>query len=444
MSEFGTITCDGPAAERSLGPLPVKVRTPDGEIIGVGVSGSPIGVPPGLYFVSVVTPDGRERSCGETVTVTAGADTISRTPAGRAPAPPRALAPAPVGAAAPEPASASALAPASASAPARIPHGQQLIREAVRIAAKQIYNRMTRGFVAAESVMADAPTPPPPAAPAPTTETVRLWQGNWFAAWDAVPGSRHPALEAGLGETFILSQDQPTQIARIADCDQLVAQPIGACVRYSVVPFDECTACVDDTPGTKDIAANLASGPAGSFVRFRSTVTEEANTLLSFVENGVLTEMWTVSEDMVNQGERAMLSPGGSVLRAVTGAYVLLRANELSGLDAWLTSLGRLSPALPDIPILRAELLARLGQHEDALALLQTAIGGRCPWFRSGLSYMLERVRLYIDVSANSEVDFAIARADLPQFIAARERLDTLMRMLVRSRTLTTFDVPAE
>jgi hypothetical protein len=212
--------------------------------------------------------------------------------------------------------------------------------------------------------------------------------------------------------------------------------------RYAVVPYDECTACVGDSAEPRTIAASLVPGPSGPQIRYRSTVAEETNTLLSFVENGVLTEMWAVSEDLVQQGERAMYGAGGSVLRAVTGAYVLLRANALDGLDAWLATLAGVAPGVPDVPILRAELLARLGMHDDALDCLRTAIAGQVPWFRSGLSYMLERVRLYIDVSANTDVPFRIDDAELPHFLEARDRLDRLMGVLVRGRLVSTFDVP--
>jgi hypothetical protein len=270
----------------------------------------------------------------------------------------------------------------------------------------------------------------------------QLWTGDWFPAWDSGMGDRRAAgLAAGLGPVLPLSEGVPLVIDQAMGLDRLLALRLPGVTRYAVVPFDECTACVGETPAAREIAATLVPGP---HVRFRSTVSEETNSLLSFVENGVLTEMWALSEDMVNQGERAMYGAGGSVLRAVTGAYVLLRANAPEGLDAWLATLAGLSPALPDVPVLRAELLARLGMHEEALALLRVAIGGRLPWFRSGLSYMLERVRLYIDVSANTEVPFRIEDDELPRFIEARDRLERLMGVLVRGRVLSTFDVPED
>jgi hypothetical protein len=284
------------------------------------------------------------------------------------------------------------------------------------------------------------------AAPAGECCAASLWHGDWFSAWDsaalAAAGRVAPALAPAAGPALILSESAPVIIDHTPGQDQLLVLRIGAATRYAIVPYDECVACVGETPAPRAIAASLVMGSSGPAARFRSNIAEEANTLLAFVENGVLTEMWTVSEDMVNQGERALYGVGSSILRAVTGAYVLLRANHLEGLDAWLRTLAEAAPALPDIAILRAEMLARLGKHEAALALLHGAIGGRCPWFRSGLSYMLERVRLYIDVTANSDVPFQISDSELPRFIEARDRLDRLMRVLVRGQVMATFDVP--
>jgi hypothetical protein len=112
------------------------------------------------------------------------------------------------------------------------------------------------------------------------------------------------------------------------------------------------------------------------------------------------------------------------------------------GLDSWLSNLAGTASDVPDVPVLRAELLARLGMHDEALECLRVAMAGQVPWFRSGLSYMLERVRLYIDVSANTDVPFRIDDAELPRFLAARDRLDRLMTVLVRGRVFSTFDVP--
>lgn len=378
--------------DAGVGPLPVKIRTAEGEMVGDGVSGSPIAVPAGKYFVSVIMPDGRERGGNEAVTVKSGEAAV-------------------MNAASPN------IEPAAAAM------------------------AMTSDFAMDEAPMAAMP-PPVIAAPGEIVDAW-LWKGDWFASWDSGQAARQAAvLSAQLGPAVPLSENVPMVIERLKSGDQLLAVRLPGVTRYAVVPFDECTACVGETPAAQEIAANLSMAGGSPHVRFRSTVAEETNTLLSFVDNGVLTEMWAVSQDMVNHGERAMYGAGGSLLRAVTGAYVLLRANHLEGLDAWLRTLEGLCPALPDIPILRAELLARLGQHEDALALLRTAIGGRLPWFRSGLSYMLERVRLYIDVSGNPDVTFRIDENEMPRFIEVRGRLDRLMLVLVRGRVMATFDVP--
>lgn len=401
MSGTGSITYEVGEDQQRRGPLPVKIRTDEGEIVGSGVTGSAIAVPPGRYFVSLVTPDGRERGAQAAVTVAAGqAAVVSAT-----------------------------IVPAAVKMPSN----------AVIFAVPEAF---AMDATEDRSLDRDAPVAIPTAEPGEIVDA-RMWTGDWFPAWDSGLGDRRAAvLEAGLGPVVPLSEGVPLIIDQQFGLDRLLALPLPGFTRYSAVPFDECTACVGETPNSREIAATLVPGPSGPQVRYRSTVAEETNSLLAFVENGVLTEMLAVSEDMVNQGERAMYGAGGSVLRAVTGAYVLLRGNALDGLDAWLQTLSALSPALPDVPILRAELLARLGMHEEALTLLRVAIGGRLPWFRSGLSYMLERVRLYIDVSANTEVPFRIDDDELPRFIEARDRLDRLMGVLVRGRVISTFDVP--
>lgn len=416
MSADGSITWA--AVDAGVGPLPVKIRTVDGELVGTGVSGSPIAVPAGKYFVAVVQPDGRERGTNSAVTVEAGEDSKAgvqpQSPLPRSP-PPRSPPPQP-----PPPPALS-----------------------LRMAA-MVPMAAPAGFAMAAAPPPEATDPPVPINVSPG-EIVDswLWKGDWFASWDSGQAARQgDLLSAGLGSAVPLSENVPMVITKPQSGDLLLALRVPGATRYSVVPFDECTACVGETPNAQEIAASLTLVGDTPNVRFRSTVAEETNTLLSFVDNGVLTEMWAVSEDMVNQGERAMYGAGGSLLRAVTGAYVLLRANQMDGLDAWLRTINGLSPSLPDIPVLRAELLARLGQHEDALDILRTAIGGRVPWFRSGLSYMLERVRLYIDVSGNPEVPFRISEDEMPRFVEARDRLQRMMLVLVRGRVMATFDVP--
>ncbi len=395
MKPPGTITFFADEADQRLGPMPVKVRSAKGEIVGTGVSGSPISVPPGRYFVSVVTPDGRERGRGESVTVKPGEDTVLATAVSRQ-----------------APASALPLVADAALAPA--PAG------------------------AAPDTGAAPPADPEPGEIA----DARLWTGDWASAWGTGAAGPAERLAAGLGPVVALSERVPLIIGQAADLDRLLALSLPELTRYTVVPYDECTSCAGGGPAAREIAASLLIGKTGPQVRFRSTVSEETNTLLSFVDNGVLTEMIAVSEHLIQQGEAAMHGAGGSVLRAVTGAYVLLRGNALDGLATWLTTLAELSPDLPDVPVLRAELLARLGMHEDALAQLRIALAGRTPWFRSGLSYMLERLRLYVDVSANKKVPFQLGAEELRRFVEARDRLDRLMVFLVRGRVIATFDVP--
>ena len=60
-----------------------------------------------------------------------------------------------------------------------------------------------------------------------------------------------------------------------------------------------------------------------------------------------------------------------SPLLAVLGAYVLLRANELEGMDVWTDNLVQWFPWLPDVLAVRIEYLARQGNHMTASKLLR-------------------------------------------------------------------------
>lgn len=393
MSANGSITYDVGEDQQRRGPLPVRIRTAEGEVVGSGVTGATIAVPPGRYFVSLVTPDGRERGAHAPVDVAAGEEAV--------------------------------VAATIVPAPVKMADKAPII-------------------VSAEAFAMESTEMPPPVLAEPgAIVDAQLWTGDWLAAWDSGPGNgRAAVLAASLGPAVPFSEGVPLVIEPAMGLDRMLVLRAPGFTRYTVVPFDECTACVGETPNAREIAASLMTGPNGPYPRYRSTVSEETNSLLSFVDNGVLTEMWVVSEDMVQRGERALFGAGGSVLRAVTGAYVLLRANALDGLEAWLSTLAGLSPTQPDVPILRVELLARLGMHEEAVALLREVIGGRVPWFRSGFSYMLERVRLYIDVSANSDVPFQITDDEMPRFREALSRLERLMGVVQRGHLIATFDVP--
>jgi hypothetical protein len=365
---------EAPPDLAGLGPLPVRVRTRTGEIVGSGVTGLPITVPAGSYYVTMLMPDGREVGLDHKVRAGAPAEAG----AGERAAPPLAM-------------------PAAAAAP--------------------------------ELLSAD---------PAPATMAA-IWRGDWFGAW----AGQVPDLSGSGAADIALSSADPAILPLETGHDRVLVLPLNGRYRCTIIPYDECVICIDESARARAIAARLSGSGDEPLVEYRSVVSEETNALLGFVESGILTNMVAVTEDEVRRGEEAISGSRASVLRAITGAYVLLRANALEGLERWLGQLDPFQASLPDLLPLRAELCARSGHHERAVEVMADALErGRCPWFRAGLSYMLERLRLYVDVTDNSRADFNLTGDDYQRFVIARDTLERMLPTMLTSRYIATFDVP--
>jgi hypothetical protein len=190
------------------------------------------------------------------------------------------------------------------------------------------------------------------------------------------------------------------------------------------------------------ILATIRQGSEPPAIKYASSISPETNALLNFVDAGVLGEMQTVSSAFINQGASAMLQARVSLLRGMTGAYVMLRANSLDGMEDWLRQLGEMAPALPDTHTLKAELLARMGRHPEAVLAVRDAMNALCPWFRAGVSYLLERLKLYTDLDEETRATLNLTPDDWVEFTRARKRLERLAPMLVVSQVFTTFDIP--
>ena len=89
-----------------------------------------------------------------------------------------------------------------------------------------------------------------------------------------------------------------------------------------------------------------------------------------------------------------------SPLRAVLGAYVLVRFNQRDDMDDWTAKLVDLYPWLPDALAIRIEYLARNGKHAEAARLLLEVPKRGAPWFRSGIGYVEKRATLYAKLVA--------------------------------------------
>lgn len=387
MTAMGQITCGAPADAADQGPLPVHIRSSEGDVVGSGVTGSPIAVPPGRYYVTVLLPDGREIGAPDAIVVSS--DSNERCVAGIC-----------------------QMAP-----PARV-----------------------------EATMA-----PPPAAIAPSmaladptpsgnTLAASLWRGTWHDIWEH-DGPHVPALPPA---TTLLSTASPLRIEGSTRVDQLLAFPVegdqGPEIRLILVPYDIVTDGSDAAP-TRQIMARLDLSSGSPQVTFRTT-SAAANTLLDFVDMNILTNMMRVTDELVKQAEAGVNIAASSVFGAMTGVYILLRANVLAGVETWLTQIEEIDPGLPDVRILRAEMLGRCGKHHEAVELLRTLLKGRSPWFRAGLSYLLERLRLYVDVSNNPNDPFSLTPEDKANFKSVRDGLEKILPMMDNGRYIATFNVP--
>ena len=155
----------------------------------------------------------------------------------------------------------------------------------------------------------------------------------------------------------------------------------------------------------------------------------ELNSFFDFVRNDQTMEARSVGQSIIAQSEQFMMDKKQSPLRAILGAYVLLRANELDGMDLWTRNLVNFFPWLPDVLPVRVEYLARNGEHVDAFKLLLEAPKWGTPWFRSGLSYLEKRARIYASVAGRSQ-DLPASADEIKKIQQIAKALSGMVTML--------------
>jgi hypothetical protein len=164
---------------------------------------------------------------------------------------------------------------------------------------------------------------------------------------------------------------------------------------------------VDGEKGRTTVAwkADSASGKANVEFDFHD---EDLNTFFAYVQQGFADEARSISYALIGQAE-TYAEQQKSSLRAVLATYVLLRANEAEALDGWSDRLCSRFPWLPDGLAVRIEYLARQGRHEEACKLMPKLTERGAPWFRSGVSYIAARAKLYCSVLGTSRAKFDVA-----------------------------------
>ncbi len=120
-----------------------------------------------------------------------------------------------------------------------------------------------------------------------------------------------------------------------------------------------------------------------------------ADTLLRYIQRGLLKQAaaMTTSDDL--QAEQLLFGKESHPIAAAAGAYALLRLGDLERLHNWTENLNNWFAWLPDGAAIRGEHLARLGNHEEALSVFLELPSRGLPIFSDGLSYAIDRLRLY-------------------------------------------------
>jgi hypothetical protein len=390
MSDAGQLLVNTGGDLTELGILPVRVRTDKGRLVASGVTGRHIAVPPGSYEVTVVKPDLVE--CGTTALVEIAADK-----------------------------------------PASIILGMTAPAE------PESYAIYSQAEAIAPQIEAGAGEP---FGPESKTVEAQIWRGRWMNRWASVESAFQKGLQK---KPVLLSETAPITLTSNHKDDRFLVTPYerdGAIIlRFSIVPHDECVPCVGDAPEEKLISASLQPGFIYPTLRYRSLRSQEANSLLEFVDSGAFNDLQSVTSPMIERGVEGMKDAQFSLLRGTLGAYVMLRANNVEKLEPWLAEMGDQVPGLSDIPIMRAELLGRLGRHGEAEEI-KIALKALCPWFRSGVGYLLDRLRLYLSVDAEDKATLPMTQLDWEDFSFAKVRLEKLSPFLVAQNLFTTFDIP--
>jgi hypothetical protein len=120
-----------------------------------------------------------------------------------------------------------------------------------------------------------------------------------------------------------------------------------------------------------------------------------ADLLLRYAGNNLMQEIAQSANSLGVLTQDLLAGKFEHPLGAAVGAYSLLRFNQLDRLQDWTKNLYRYIPWLPDGVVILAEHLARVGEHQEALDTLMELPKRGLPFFTSGMTYAVNRLRHY-------------------------------------------------
>jgi hypothetical protein len=133
-----------------------------------------------------------------------------------------------------------------------------------------------------------------------------------------------------------------------------------------------------------------------------------ADLLLHYRERGCFSQVVTALDSQAMSAETLLMQKKRDPLAAAVGAYGILRFGQLEQLHDWTRNLWRWFQWLPDGAAIWGEHLARLGRHKEALEVFLELPKRGLPFFSEGLSYAVDRLRVYVTLG---EVEFGADKA---------------------------------
>jgi hypothetical protein len=153
--------------------------------------------------------------------------------------------------------------------------------------------------------------------------------------------------------------------------------------------------CISPPKGCQLVLTQQSDGLLSVEVHLEHTA---ADTLLRYFQRGFLEQAVAMSTSDALQAEQLLYEKSSHPFAAAVGAYALLRLGDLDRLHNWTENLNNRFMWLPDGAAIRGEHLARLGTHEKALPFFLELPSRGLPFFSDGLSYAINRLRLYTTV----------------------------------------------
>lgn len=365
--------------------VPVEVRRADLRVVARGLSSEPVEVEPGMYFVSGSLSDGREAR--GRVEVKAGEEATVGLALDPPPEPPPVLQPSPAPQPGPVPRSAPSGPPAEGMPRSSASKSSSILSRL----ADPLFRWLDRSLGGALETTVASGDPDEREQTERldraieqaldrqgTTLKLRAFSGNALReALEPVDVTGLDPLDDPLSSRVLLtSYEAPNLTVQLL-------QPGHPAQNATLMPTGS------------DIVLRAPSYAGGPWRLAIHLEKEREQRLLRYVERGAVRQASLVAQSPNALAESALRSKIAAPIPAALGAYVLLRIGDLDRLHNWTANLKNWIDWLPDGVAIYAEHLARQGKHKEALDVLLELPARGLPAFSDGLTYAVDRLRLY-------------------------------------------------